>query len=558
MMLEEYLATFAKRALPLRWQQHTQNSILTSKHANSGKSFADWVVDLENLNAALTNTKSPHALSDMALQAQIEANMHPDLKAKYKDTVIITTKFLDWISKVTKLDNALQEEKARTQCQIDASVAARAKCKNLLDRLSEPMHTTHHSISPPTTTNVTVHLQKLTPTKKQILEDHEGCTRCRVLYCDHARNLDVCPMKKNNTWPDPRTTKALTVEMAMAAKAAKSRTIAGFAYTEEEVRNVDTSESNSYVVNPSFEPPFSRGHIEAELEATGPAISHFPIAIRAILDSGCPSTVISDELAICLGLRRYPLPLKEDNLSSLSNQAVGCRKYAKMELTSRNGAWKSKKFKAKIHVGLPVPLLLGNSFLSPEQIVLDIHAHSATDKRTGYDLCGLMPPPLRSWASPREAPPSTQKRATKPKTLPFEKAPVPDLDGQVSPPMLMALVRECMENTAFQEKLRRKDKDYKATFADCFPLRLPDTTAHVPDHIYHCIRLKDPHKVVHVCGYAAPKKYHNAWKKLLDEHIQSGQMHPSLSEYSSPAFCIPKNWDGVPDLSIPPRWVNNY
>ncbi|KAG6839262.1 hypothetical protein C0991_004339, partial [Blastosporella zonata] len=186
--------------------------------------------------------------------AQIEANMHPDLKAKYKDTVIITTKYLDWISEVTELDNALQEEKARTQRQIDTSVAARAKHKNLLDRLSEPMHTTHHSVSAPATTNVTVCLQKLTPPKKQILEDHEGCTRCCVLYCDHARNLDACPMKKNNTWLDPRTTKALTVEMAMAAKAAKSRTIADFAYTEEEVCDVDTSESNLYVVNPRLNP----------------------------------------------------------------------------------------------------------------------------------------------------------------------------------------------------------------------------------------------------------------------------------------------------------------
>ena len=54
------------------------------------------------------------------------------------------------------------------------------------------------------------------------------------------------------------------------------------------------------------------------------------------------------------------------------------------------------------------------------------------------------------------------------------------------------------------------------------------------------------------------KKYHDSWKKLLDEHLQAGQIWPSSSEYASPAFCVPKYRDGVPDLTIPPCWVNDY
>ena len=76
--------------------------------------------------------------------------------------------------------------------------------------------------------------------------------------------------------------------------------------------------------------------------------------------------------------------------------------------------------------------------------------------------------------------------------------------------------------------------------------------------MFHRIRLKDPTKVNNGKGYAAPKKYQESWKKLLDEHLQSGHIQPSTSEYASPAFCVPKYTAGVPDLTIPPHWVNDY
>ena len=89
-------------------------------------------------------------------------------------------------------------------------------------------------------------------------------------------------------------------------------------------------------------------------------------------------------------------------------------------------------------------------------------------------------------------------------------------------------------------------------------MHLPDTTTNVPDYIYHRIHLKDPNKTIKGCGYSAPKKYHDSWKKLLDEHLQAGQIWPSSSEHASPAFCVQKYHDGIPDPTVPPRWVNDY
>ena len=58
--------------------------------------------------------------------------------------------------------------------------------------------------------------------------------------------------------------------------------------------------------------------------------------------------------------------------------------------------------------------------------------------------------------------------------------------------------------------------------------------------------------------YSAPKKYHEPWKKLLDEHIQASHIQPSSSEYSSPVFCVLKYWDGASDLTVLSCWVNDY
>jgi hypothetical protein len=122
----------------------------------------------------------------------------------------------------------------------------------------------------------------------------------------------------------------------------------------------------------------------------------------------------------------------------------------------------------------------------------------------------------------------------------------------------MAAVCNHIEALSFQEALTAKDAQMKLRFADRFPLHLPDSTAEIPGHVFHCIRLKDPDKVNNDKGYAAPKKYQESWKHLLDDHLKAGRIWPSSSEYASPAFCVPKYIAGVPNLTVDPQWVNDY
>ena len=133
---------------------------------------------------------------------------------------------------------------------------------------------------------------------------------------------------------------------------------------------------------------------------------------------------------------------------------------------------------------------------------------------------------------------------------------MPSLDGYLLPSQIMAAVRDQIKSYNLQELLKKKDAEYKCIYADWFPLRLPDICLDdVPDHIYH---LKGPTKVVQKQGYAAPKKYLKPWEKLLKSQLDAGHMHPSLSEYSSPSFCVLKFHEGVLDLTLEPHWVNDF
>jgi hypothetical protein len=85
-------------------------------------------------------------------------------------------------------------------------------------------------------------------------------------------------MRDTNTWPDPATYMTL---MAPAASAT----------TRGEEKD---DETDSYIPPPDI--PFTVNQLYITLHATGPLITKFPIPVQALMDIGCPCTVISAEL----------------------------------------------------------------------------------------------------------------------------------------------------------------------------------------------------------------------------------------------------------------------
>lgn len=122
---------------------------------------------------------------------------------------------------------------------------------------------------------------------------------------------------------------------------------------------------------------------------------------------------------------------------------------------------------------------------------------------------------------------------------------------RVRKPSVLAAVREHIEILGAQVKLSDHGDKIKADFP-----RLFDELPHgrdLPTDIYCRIKLKSAEQTIKTRSYSSPRKYRDAWRTLIDQHLESGRIRPSSSQHVSPAFLIPKA-----DPTALPRWVNDY
>ena len=284
--LEKYLEELSTLVLEKNWAHKIRDTIISSKQ--NDRPFMDWKIEMENLNAILTTSSPTHALTEAGLKIQLEANLNSELKINLQNEPALADELGAWSTEVKERDDRVRAENARTQRIIDANNAARAarrgEKKDLLSRLTDPPRSMGKNPQAGTSSETTRrYLPKLQEREKRLLNDHEGCTRCRKFYTGH-RAKD-CPMTTNNTWPDAETYVPLTLEMALASKqktgSSSSRLSAAAAISSlPEARD---DETDSYVDSPLTVP-----HLIATLDASGPNISEFPLPVRTLLDIGCP------------------------------------------------------------------------------------------------------------------------------------------------------------------------------------------------------------------------------------------------------------------------------
>ncbi|KAF9472755.1 hypothetical protein BDN70DRAFT_763998, partial [Pholiota conissans] len=483
MSLVDYVKALAKYVLPSNWPHQTRQSILSARQGES-KRFADWRVDMENKNEILDTLSKTFALSPTSLRDLLEANTRTALCDSLAHRPIgQEVTYTEWAAEVEARDEELRDEERRLEARLTARTEHRPQQKKTLAQRLEPAATTTGSSAGRIT------LPKLTDAEKTLLDAHEGCRRCRKFYVGHRGDDGTCPMAKAGTWPDPTTYKTLTTTMATEAAADKKNT------KRIPVGFVPALDNDTYAPSLDPLPPFTMPHLYANFTALSPSTPDLHIMTKSLLDIGCPSTVISGRLANRLRLHRYPLPKKEDNLSSLSGTPLSSLEYVELELSQSRGAWRSKVIRAKVNEDLPIPLILGIPFLSHEHIIIDVHARTALVRETGHDLLNPLIPRLvydattsaRSQPTVEFVPENSERRlyedristsTTSSAQTPTANPNVPSLSAAT-----MAAIRQRIETLAFLEQLQARDAALKHEFADCFPTRLPDVGS-MPDHIY--------------------------------------------------------------------------
>ena len=275
--------------------------------------------------------------------------------------------------------------------------------------------------------------------------------------------------------------------------------------------------------------------------------------METLLDTGADVVLIRNDLVAELGLRRRKLKSKFNGSLATGHHRFTCLEWVKLKLTSVDNTWTSRIVSAIIAPELAYPVILGGPFLAANDIRIDYNPICVTTRSSGYHL---LPPPVTptpTLVTPVALPNAHEVMKQVLEELVVRTARKRQLHVTgTRPDHFHETLNNRLAILAVWDDLSKHDAELRAEFSDCFPSDIPHTNR-LPTDVHHRFRLKDPEKLVRCRSYSCPKKYKDAWRQLLDQHIQAGRIRESSSEYCSPAFLIPKA-----DTTALPRWVNDY
>jgi hypothetical protein len=102
-----------------------------------------------------------------------------------------------------------------------------------------------------------------------------------------------------------------------------------------------------------------------------------------------------------------------------------------------------------------------------------------------------------------------------------------------------------------QAQLNSLTNDVRTEFKDVFK-PLPHVDRLSPD-ILCKIKLKNANSKIASYSYSCPCEYRDAWKMLIQQHLDAGHIRLLSSPFASPTFIIPKT-----DPTVLLHWVNDY
>lgn len=336
----------------------------------------------------------------------------------------------------------------------------------------------------------------------------------------------------------------------------------------------------------------------------------YPRNVTTLMDCGSSVVLIREDIVSCFELRRrrlhspYPLGTAwgtEDRIAT---------EWVKLRLSSPCRSWTSCTVRALVAPRLCAPVLLGRPFLKLNKLVADHELDYVIHKPTGIDILHIPPPtPPPPSLTPKERRiierrnQTNQMKVNAEMRTKYGKELKQELRsylrnnniaqsirrfnkawelgrnrnwklGKIKPVEIrveltennrkeltenerigyctIAAVRQRIEELSLLETLKEEDRKMKKKYADRFPDDIPHLDE-LPTSIYHRIRITDANLTISRRQYDCPKKYREAWKILLNQHLQAGRLRPSSSPYASPSFLIPKA-----DPNALPRWVNDY
>ena len=566
---DDFVVLMKKRWLKSGWEDELVTEIIRCRQREPD-TFEDWVVLIEKKNTLLKGSSG--YFDEVRLRAQIAANAVDDLReAANLENVRSIKDFKEWKEALVRVDAQRLKDRARIEARVNAILSAHSASKSRASKLpSASSSSSSRNARPPA----------LTEDEKRILQKHNGCFKCRRLDANHRSS--ECP----NGFPSGVNYKPVVEPSGTAAPSSSSSSSKPRPQVKvaaiSDVTNTYAEDATETIVAASCVLDDGAGYTDSE-EYVLPselsdkhilwspiihAPSRFSDPLEALIDDGCPTVLIRDDVVSRLGLRRFKIAGCLV-LGSAWGKKQKATEWVKLKVSSEGFRWTSCVVRAVIVQDMFVPLILGKRWLHENKIVVDYEHDWCIHKPTGIDIRNL------SDASLDDSKPSQEMTEMEKKDeieflqrcllvrqhrdvareleLRFHSTDTPEpSEPPDTPSSVVASIRDHIELMATREMLAKEDAAMRARFADCFAADIPPLHR-LPDTVHHRIRLKDADMTIRRRTYDCPKKYLEAWQRMIGEHIEGGRLRPSDSPYASPCFMIPKA-----DPNADPRWVNDF
>lgn len=548
--------------LPRNWECLLKDKILALHQEK--RSFWDWANEVQAKAKLLMKTVETISKHDVKQHSQAHANK--DLKClirspKYRSDLAAHTSFQQWLLAV----KALNEEHIKNDKRVQVAIAeAVAKVK------APPNKTSNLSITRVATISCTVNapagtenkLPCLTEAERRLLRENDGCYKCRRPFVKHVST--TCPYG----FPDTTNYKPVTEATIRTAKNQKPVIAAVVEEEEEDKENIvaavlpsrttvydSVSESDSKYIE-----LFTLPSLYWNCLLDGPLLP-LPISVDALIDPGSHTVLVSSSLVDQTGLCRYRLPKPKKIRQALeANKEIVCELYEYVHLRVKSH---DSRFWS---IGIPVcifpcktpNIILGLPLLKVNKINVHSNERTAIHKTLRYDLLNPTGVPGRAVPPRNMSPGERWSRVVAAMHSMIDQLCArleqqqADVDRRTHTPQYdpQPAIQMRIEQLERLQWLPDKDAELKLQYADRFPADIPHTDE-LPTDVYHAFRLKDPNKVIASRVYPCLRKYQQAWRALLQQHLDAGHIRPLSSEYTSPGFIIPK-------ATALPRWVNDY
>ncbi|KIL63339.1 hypothetical protein M378DRAFT_179303 [Amanita muscaria Koide BX008] len=571
----DFMASLRERILDPDWEAKIRREMSLNKYSLS-VDFQQWADNISFLNRLLP--KPEKRLEDAALRELLQNNLDDDFDEEIRnsETTIRTDTIKNWMVDVRRIADRRRRDIKRVRDAIAEDkeayyrVSKRPAATSISTDRPRPFLNTTNGSKYATSTNV----PKLTFEERQLLNKNEGCFKCREFYVDHLAGN--CP----TGFPDAKTYVPLTKEMALAAKRKKEGRAAppSRASTSRVAAVISRSPSPDVTASPVAavlsDDAVSLGDeddVDPNVQVSDYKLPHLRFdcivhgadfaseALNVFLDCGSPFVLIHPSLVESLGLTKRRLPQAEKFKTATRNPVPqNVNEYVWLRLSIPSSNWSAKKVMALVCESLNMKLLLGLPWLAKNKLVTDHERRTCICKDSNIDI--LQPCVV---SRPKRAVMSKDKlkqiKLAKMDCL-EELQRVCDYRRQLhagrfectSPVMVGEnMVAAIVSKLEKSEQMRTADRELRAQFGAIFePIPHVDL---LPDEVQARIVLKDASKRITTRSYACPRKYRDAWRVLIQKHLDTGRIRPSSSPFASPAFVIPKT-----DPAVLPRWVNDY